>query len=164
MELKALSLLGVLKPEQRDETLEQIAYVLQCMHENKITLTDELKARVCEYSIMRGNLKMANTFISSLTTSSSTISDINENYLKEFYKMSLKEDNLDGIAYLVNYAKEFEISLKDFNLNSFRPALDYYMNKDFNLSKVMTFLKFYDRYYQDKTLHEMEALGIQADD
>ena len=67
---------------------------------------------------------------------------------------------MDGIAYLVNYARAFDVSLQDYNLNSFRPALDYYLNKKFNLSKVMTFFKFYDRYYQDKMLAGLEALEI----
>jgi hypothetical protein len=33
-ELKALSLLGTLKPENRDETLKQFEFVLQCLLEN----------------------------------------------------------------------------------------------------------------------------------
>jgi hypothetical protein len=75
---------------------------------------------------------------------------VNTHYLDSFLKKSLKQDNIDGVAYLVNYCKSLEISTADLSVNSFRPALDYYMNKNFNLSKVMTFLKLYSTFCADR--------------
>jgi hypothetical protein len=127
-------------------------------------MTAELKARTCEYAIMKSNLAIANNYIKELSNTASTSHHLNENYLKEFYSKSLKQDNLDGIALLINYASSQDVGLQDYQLNSFRPALDYYLNKNFNLSKVMTFLKFYDRYYQDKFFSELDRLGIESGD
>ena len=37
--------------------------------------------------------------------------------------------------------------------------MDYYLNKDFNLDKVMTFIKFYQRYYADVMAKECPEKG-----
>ena len=145
-----------MRPNEREDTLKQIEYVLQSLLENKVMMTNGLKARACEYAIMKGNLEIANNYVSDLSNQSSTSHLVNEEYLKEFYLKSLKWDNLDGIAHLVNYSRAHEVSLHDYKLNSFRPALDYYLNKKFNLNKIMTFLKFYGRFYQDKFYMELE--------
>ena len=55
-ELKALSLMGTLQKDNRDELLKQYEYLFSLLLENQIQMTDELKARACEYAIMTGNL------------------------------------------------------------------------------------------------------------
>ena len=42
----------------------------------------------------------------------------------------------------------------------FRSAVNYYMNVDFNLSKVMIFTKFYKNYYASRSKN---ILGSQVD-
>ena len=64
-------------------------------------------------------------------------------YLHKFFEQSLKHDNLDGVAHLVNYSERYGVDLSGFPVNNFRSAIDFYLNKKFDLSKVMTFLKFY---------------------
>ena len=38
----------------------------------------------------------------------------------------------------------------EWNLSKFRSAINYYMNVNFNLSKVMIFTKFYTSYYKSR--------------
>ena len=55
-ELKALSLMGTFQSDKRDDLLQQYEYLFSLILDNKIQMTDELKARACEYAIMTGNL------------------------------------------------------------------------------------------------------------
>ena len=59
----------------------------------------------------------------------------------------------------MNYSDRYDVNLGDYPLNKFRSALDYYLNKNFDLNKVMTFLKFYQRHMQDRARNEFEKLG-----
>lgn len=79
-------------------------------------------------------------------------------YLQKFFEQSLKRDNLDGVAHLVNYSERYGVDLSGFPVNNFRSAIDYYLNKKFDLSKVMTFLKFYQRHMQDKARREFDQV------
>ena len=43
-------------------------------------------------------------------------------------------------------------------MNSFRSALDHYLNRDFDLSKIMIFLKFYQRHIADRSRHAFDKV------
>lgn len=70
--------------------------------------------------------------------------------MKIFYQQSLRRDNLDGIAYLCNYCTEREVPFEIFDLSAFHNALNYYLNVQPNISKVMIFTKFYCAYYNER--------------
>lgn len=71
--------------------------------------------------------------------------------LNKFYELSLKTDNYVGLNLLLDYSKKFVIDFKNFDLNAFRPSLDYYLNTEFNLSNVCTFIRFYSRVIAQQT-------------
>lgn len=43
-------------------------------------------------------------------------------------------------------------------IEKFHSMLDYYLNHNFNLSKVMIFCKFYIKFYNDKISKELDAI------
>jgi len=56
------------------------------------------------------------------------------------------------------------VDVSSFPIDKFRSGLDYYLNKKFNLSKVMTFTKFYQKYYADLSARELDAFEREGDD
>lgn len=68
-------------------------------------------------------------------------------FLEQYFNASLKRDNFDGVAYLTNYCNKHRVQMGEWNLSNFRSAINYYLNVNFNLSKVMVFTKFYSSFY-----------------
>ena len=62
-------------------------------------------------------------------------------------EQAVKRDNFDGIAYLTNYCQNFSVDASEWNLSQFHSAINYYLNVNFNMSKVMIFTKFYRHFY-----------------
>jgi hypothetical protein len=81
---------------------------------------------------------------------SEALSPIDPRFLRIFFDQSLKRDNLDGVAHLVNYSERYGTDMSNYPINNFRSALDYYLNKKFDLSKVMIFLNFYQKHFSDR--------------
>jgi hypothetical protein len=75
---------------------------------------------------------------------------IQPKYLNMYYEKCLKRDNFDGIGYLTNYCEKHGLNTGRWNLSSFRPALNYYLNVNYNVGKVMVFTKFYTKYFKDR--------------
>ena len=114
-------------------------------------MTANLEARSLEYAILAGKSQVANDLLVKLTNNrESNLSSVDPRFLTSFFEQSLKQDNIDGIAHLVNFAERFGVDLGQYPINKFRGALDYYLNREFDLSKVMTFLKFYQRHFADR--------------
>ena len=123
-----------------------------------MNLTPQLKARIFEYNILNGQLSNANDMLAKLSKDHTEhFSPIDPRYLESFFGDSIANDNFDGIAYLVNYCKRYGVDVSNFPIHKFRSGLDYYLNKRFNLSKIMTFTKFYQKYYGDLADRELEV-------
>jgi hypothetical protein len=109
--------------------------------------------------VLNGKPNIANDLLEKLTRDRrETLSPIDPRYLKQFYTQCFKRDNIDGIAYLVNYSARYGTDTSDYPINNFRGALDYHLNRNFDLNKVMTFLKFYQRHFADKARSEFNKL------
>ena len=80
--------------------------------------------------------------------------------MKQYFELSIKQDNFDGIAYLVNYTNHHGVGIGSWNLSAFRKAMDYYINTNFNLNKVMIFMKFYTSFYNDRRAQLLESNPI----
>ena len=80
--------------------------------------------------------------------------------MRKFYLESLKRDNIDGIGHLVNYSERYGVNLSSFPINNFRSSLNHYLNVEFDLSKVMTFLKFYQKHFSDKASVEFGKIEL----
>ena len=165
-QLKVLSLLGLLLDKsKRADLVNQFDYVLACMQENKITQTPQIKARIFEYSLLNGQLSVANDMLAKLSSDfTDAFSPVDTRYLEKFFSDSLNSDNFDGIAYLANYANRYNVDVGSYPLHKFRSALDYYLNKNFNLSKVMIFVKFYQKHYADRSSRELAAFQRGGED
>ena len=74
-------------------------------------------------------------------------SPISSHYLSYYLRQCLKHDKIDGVAYLVNYIERYNVDTSAMPLHKFHSMLDYYLNHNFDLSKVMTFVKFYRRFF-----------------
>lgn len=74
-------------------------------------------------------------------------------YIEMYLKHCLKNDSFDGIAYLTNYCQKNGVNLGSQDISQFKRLLDYHLNTEFNLSKVMIFLKFYAYYYTCRQAH-----------
>jgi len=93
-------------------------------------MTPQIEARIFEYAVLSEKPQMASGLLQKQTkTSSESISPIDPRFLLKFYEQSLKQDNIDGVAHLVNYSNRFDIDLSSYPINKFRSALDYYLNK-----------------------------------
>ena len=118
-----------------------------------------------EYALLAGKTSLANEILAKLATDrSGHLSPVDPRYLVQFFELSLKNDNLDGVAHLVNYSDRYGVNLGDYPIGNFRSALNYYLNKNFDLNKVMTFLKFYQKYTSDRAASEFEKLGNNSAD
>ena len=97
-----------------------------------------------EYSVLGGRTQLANSTLVKLTKDrSESLSPVDPRFLSKFFEQSLQKDNLDGVAHLVNYSERYGTDTSSLPINNFRAALDFYLNKKFDLSKIMTFMKFY---------------------
>jgi hypothetical protein len=51
---------------------------------------------------------------------------------------------------LINYIEKFRVDIGSWNIERFKPALDFYLNRSFNISNIMIFTKFYTNYHQSR--------------
>lgn len=70
--------------------------------------------------------------------------------MQRFLEQAIKRDNFDGIAYLTNYCQNFSVDASEWNLSQFHSAINYYLNVNFNMSKIMIFTKFYKHFYASR--------------
>jgi len=65
----------------------------------------------------------------------------------------LKQDNINGVALIVNYAKTYDLNIDDWDLSASRAGLEFYLNHNPDMNKLMTFVKLYTYFYSCKTKH-----------
>ena len=104
-------------------------------------------ALLFEKNVAADDLSQANSNLRSLLASSgdflSASSLIPNDSLNSFFCRSISQDNFDGLASLVNYVERGQIDISDWEMGRFRSGLDFYLNHAFNISKVLTFSRFY---------------------
>jgi len=64
----------------------------------------------------------------------------------------------------VNYCQANDLDIGSWDIGRFRSALNYYLNVDFNISKVLVFSKFYSYYYRCRLNKAKELKSDQAAD
>ena len=116
LQLKLLSLQGLLLEDSKlPAHLKQFDYILTQLDSNDIDHTPTIKARLFEYCVLSDNLSLANDQLSKLARDYTlALSPIDSRYLTEFFSRSVSDDNIDGVAHLVNYASRYDIDLGDF--------------------------------------------------
>ena len=135
------------------------------MQDNKVALTPQIKARFFEYSLLSSHLSKCNEMLAKLAKDfTEEFSPIDSRYLESFFNDSLANDNFDGIAYLVNYCDRYNVDISRFPIHRFHSAIDYYLNKKFDLSKIMIFTKFYKKYYSDRADRELDTFEREGDE
>ena len=145
-ELKVLSIHALLNEAlgKGNDKLEHFSYVLNQLAANRVLPSVHIEARCFEYAVLGNDMRAASDLLTKLTKDrTEMLSPIDTRYLQKFLQRCLKQDQLDGVAHLVNYCARYGVDTRDFPANSFRPALDHYLNRNFDLSKIMIFLKFY---------------------
>lgn len=83
--------------------------------------------------------------------------------LEEFFNESLSRDNFDGLAHLVSYLETNNIDISGWNLQRFRSALNFYLNHQFNMNKILTFVRFYVHHAKGAIDKENTSQSVQSD-
>ena len=110
--------------------------------------------------VVRNDFELANTQLKTLTSDlTESNSPIDTRYLSMYLKNCLQNDKIDGVAYLVNYCRRYNVDCSKMPLDKFHNMLDFYLNHSFDLSKVMIFSKFYKKYYEDKITNQLSIFA-----
>jgi len=142
--------------DKKDVLLRQFEFVFDAMRENKIPVTPHIRAHMFEYLAVRNDFAHANSQLLKLTSDmTENVSPVDPHYLSYFLRTSLKHDNIDGVAYLTNYIQRYKVDTSKMPIQKFHSMLDYYLNHNFNLSKVMVFCKFYRQFYTDTIARQL---------
>ena len=108
--------------------------------------TPEVRARTFEFATLRNGFEMANTQLKHLSNENKNL--IDKRYLHNYFEACMDSDNLDGLAYLTHYCEKHNVDVGSWDFERVRPALNHYLNGDFNASKVLAIVKFYTHYHQ----------------
>jgi len=151
IELNSTSKIALLKAsEDVSRDLQKFDYIFDCMKKNGVKYNENIRSRVFEYAVLNSSMDLANSMLKTLGEGSIGNTPIQPEYLKMYFEKCLKRDNFDGIAYLTNYCEKHEVNTGSWDIGSFRPALNYYLNVNYNVGKVMVFTKFYTNFYKDR--------------
>jgi len=147
-ELQFLSLIAARKSSADLEmTFKQYDFVFQCLKDNNVAMTGTLKARLFEYLLL---LKQTDKAIKLFKECADVDTMIDPVYIEKMYDQCLKSDRFDGLIQILTYCEKTNFDMRRLDLQAFRPALNYYLGTKFNLSKIMTFLKFYQHAVENK--------------
>lgn len=122
-------------------------------------MTATLRARLFEYLLLlEQNDKAVKLFKECLSEYSGDSSLIDPIYIEKFYDQCLKKDRFDGLIQILAYCEKSNFDMNRLDLQAFRPALNYYLGTKFNLSKIMTFLKYYQHTVENKAAKAFESV------
>lgn len=85
-------------------------------------------------------------------------SPVDVHYLRYHLNSCLKSDKIDGIGFLTNYFERYQVDCSEMPLHRFHPMLNYYLNHNFDLSKVLIFCKLYRQYYANSIRNGLEQI------
>lgn len=103
-----------------------------------------------EYAVLVKQKDFANTLLQQLASQPTSHQAINAYFLEKYFTQCVKADNLDGVAHLTNYCERNGVNLSEWDISQLRTGLHYYLNVNFDLSKVLIFTKFYSAFYNQK--------------
>lgn len=130
--------------------LQQFEFVFSALDKNKMPLTPLVRGHMFEYLALRNDFELANNQLKFLTDDRTEFqSPVDSHYLQLYLTNCLKHDKIDGVAYLTNFMQRYNVDSSSMPINKFHSMLDYYLNHNFDLSKVMIFCKFYRQFYFD---------------
>lgn len=132
------------------------------MKENEVQPDQDTYALLFGISLETKNIEEANIYLKKMQGGQSPIA---KTRLEAFFNESVARDNFDGLAYLASYLETHNVNIENWNLQRFRSALSFYLNQQFNLNKILTFLRFYTHQAKsviegvDAALTEQEAFN-----
>lgn len=112
--MKALSLNALLNRAigTPNDQLDMFTFVFSQMRDNKVEMTTHLDARFFEYAVLADKSQVANSTLMKLTKDlNASLSPVDPRFLKTFFEQSVKNDNIDGVAHLVNYSGRYGVDL-----------------------------------------------------
>lgn len=113
-------------------------------------MTPIVRGHMFEYLAVRNDFELANNQLKFLTQDmTESSSPVDFHYLQLYLTNCLKHDKIDGIAYLTNFMQRYNVDSSSMPISKFHSMLDYYLNHNFDMSKVMIFCKFYRQFYSD---------------
>lgn len=130
----------------KDAALQQkTAFLVDKMAENNVGYDQETHSLLFMRDATLGDLELANEHLYEMLTSTqkSPYSLLDSSDLAPFFTKSLKSDNFDGLAHLINYVEQNDISIHEWDITRFRSALNFYLNHSFDISKLLTFVRYY---------------------
>lgn len=124
---------------------EKTGFLVRKMAENNVAYDQETHSLLFMRDSILGDLELANEHLYKMLTSTqkSPYSLLSAADLTPFYTKSLKTDNFDGLAHLINYVEQNDISIHEWDITRFRSALNFYLNHSFDISKLLTFVRYY---------------------
>lgn len=116
------------------------------MKNNQVEPTVEIDARIFEFASMSGAFDRANSQLLHLASHRNSIegvSQIDPKHLESYFNLCVRAENFDGLSYLTHYAERHGLDIGHWDASKCRDLLDGCLNKEFNISRVMGFAKFY---------------------
>jgi hypothetical protein len=131
--------LRVLVSQQRhgQDKQSEMNFVLKQMKQNGVKPNDVTNALLFSRAVHGGDIKDGNILLKK------GVAALDQSDLQAFFDKSVRNDNFDGLGHLINYVEANSISTAGWDINKFRPALEFYLNHSFDLQKLLTFTRFY---------------------
>lgn len=124
---------------------KKTSFLVGKMAENGVVHDQETHSLLFMRDSILGDLEHANEHLYKMLTATqkSPYSLLDASDLTAFYSKSLKTDNFDGLAHLINYVEQNNISIHEWDITRFRSAVNFYLNHSFDISKLLTFVRYY---------------------
>lgn len=115
------------------------------MRKNGVAYDQETHSLLFMRDAILGELDQANEHLLKMLTSNnrSPFALLEASDLNIFYTKSLKNDNFDGLGHLINYIEQNDIQINEWDITRFRSAVNFYLNHSFDVSKLLTFVRYY---------------------
>ena len=136
--------------EEKAPLLHRYEFVFEHMRQKNLKMNSDCRARMFEYAHYNRQSQLANKMLHELIEHGVGSAPVLPEVLAGFFHSSLKQDNLDGVAYLTEYCVRNEVDVSSWDLGLFRSSLNHYLNHDFDLGKLLIFTKFHSLYYTQR--------------
>lgn len=114
------------------------------MKKNGVIPDCETNALLFQLALSNNSIEESNVFLKKIVQNGPTGATlIPVQKLEEFFEESLSRDNFDGLAYQITYLEMNNIDISGWTMQRFRSAVNFYLNHQFNLNKIFTFVRYY---------------------
>jgi len=142
------------------------------MEKNGVQPDAVTHALLFEKNVLSNHISQANQNLRNLLQSGGAAApfcQIPLDSLQQFFDCSLSQDNFDGLAFLINFVEQKDVDISGWDMSRFRSGLDFYLNHAFNISKILTFTRFYAHHVVcslrspslQESLEKLDALSEQ---